>query len=85
MANKRGVAGLQILLSVVILVFVIGLVIFLFSLMSGELSNATEIPYNSDVINESVYFTNGTGTELSVSSLNDVSVSNVEVRGCYTE
>lgn len=41
MKNEKGVAGLNILLSVVTLIFVIGLVVMIFSLMGGELQSAT--------------------------------------------
>lgn len=41
MKNERGVAGLNVLLSVVTLLFVIGLVVMVFSLMGGELHNAS--------------------------------------------
>jgi len=39
--QDKGVAGLTILLSVVVMLFVIGLLVFIFSLMGGELQTAT--------------------------------------------
>lgn len=41
MFNKRGVAGLNVLLSVVAMLFMIGLIVMVFALMGGELSEAT--------------------------------------------
>lgn len=39
--QDKGVAGLTVLLSVVVFLFMIGLMVFLFSLMGGELKDAT--------------------------------------------
>jgi len=52
MKNERGVAGLPVLLSVVTLLFVIGLIVMVFSLMGGELMGATTDPTAIQVINE---------------------------------
>ena len=52
MKNERGVAGLNILLSVVTLLFVIGLIVMVFSLMGGELQGATTDPTAIKVIND---------------------------------
>ena len=52
MKNERGVAGLPVLLSVVTLLFVIGLIVMVFSLMGGELMNATTDATAIQVINE---------------------------------
>lgn len=41
MKSEKGVAGLNVLLSVVTLLFVIGLVVMIFALMGGELRDAT--------------------------------------------
>lgn len=41
MKKDRGVAGLSILLSLVTMLFVIGLLVMIFALMGGELMNAT--------------------------------------------
>ncbi|MCK5294014.1 MAG: hypothetical protein KAJ49_05130, partial [Arcobacteraceae bacterium] len=42
MKSEKGVAGLNILLSVVTLIFVIGLIVMVFSLMGGELSSSVD-------------------------------------------
>jgi quinol-cytochrome oxidoreductase complex cytochrome b subunit len=52
MKNERGVAGLNVLLSVVTLLFVIGLIVMVFSLMGGELAKATDDPTAIKVIND---------------------------------
>ena len=52
MNKERGVAGLNVLLSVVTLLFVIGLIVMVFSLMGGELQNATDDPTAIKVIND---------------------------------
>ena len=45
MKYEKGVAGLNVLLSVITMLFVIGLIVMIFSLMAGELFEAT--PVNS--------------------------------------
>ena len=75
--------GLQILLSVVILIFLIGLVIMIFSLFSGEIQTATDETITGSVAGESLFYTNGTGNETSVASLENVALENVVVEGCY--
>jgi hypothetical protein len=55
--KDRGVAGLTVLLSVVALLFVIGFLIMIFALMSGELQDATTDVTAIGVIND-------TGTSL---------------------
>lgn len=50
--NKdKGVAGLTILLSLITMLFVIGLLVMIFALMGGELSGATTDTIASGVIN----------------------------------
>lgn len=52
MRKEKGVAGLNVLLSVVTLLFVIGLIVMVFSLMGGELLKATDNPTAQKVIND---------------------------------
>jgi len=52
MRKERGTAGLNVLLSVIVMLFVIGLVVMVFALMGGELMNATDDPTAIGVINE---------------------------------
>ena len=50
--TDRGVAGLTILLSLIVMLFIIGLIVMIFSLMSAELQDATTDPTAIQVINE---------------------------------
>jgi uncharacterized membrane protein YhfC len=60
--NDRGVAGLTILLSLVTMLFVIGLIVMIFALMGGELQGATTDETAISVIN---------ATTSSISSVTD--------------
>lgn len=50
--TDKGVAGLTILLSLVTMLFVIGLLVMIFALMGGELQDATTDTTATDVIND---------------------------------
>lgn len=50
--TDRGVAGLTILLSLVVMLFIIGLIVMIFALMSGELQTATTDATAIKVIND---------------------------------
>lgn len=52
MRKERGTAGLNVLLSVIVMLFVIGLVVMVFSLMGGELANSTTDATAKKVIND---------------------------------
>jgi len=60
--QDKGVAGLTILLSLVTMLFVIGLLVMIFALMGGELQDATDDATAIDVIND---------TTSSISSVTD--------------
>lgn len=60
--TDKGVAGLTILLSLIVMLFVIGLIVMVFSLMGGELMEATTDATADDVIND---------TAQSISSVTD--------------
>ena len=60
--QDRGVAGLTILLSLVTMLFVIGLLVMIFALMVGELQDSTTDATAIDVIN---------ATTTSISSVTD--------------
>jgi hypothetical protein len=49
--TDKGVAGLSILLSLVVMLFIIGLIVMIFALMSGELQTATTDKTAIDIIN----------------------------------
>ena len=50
--HDKGTAGLNVLLSVITLLFVIGLVVMIFSLMAGEIASSTTDPTAIQVIND---------------------------------
>lgn len=50
--QDKGVAGLTVLLSLITMLFVIGLLVMIFALMSGELQDATTDSTAIDVIND---------------------------------
>lgn len=60
--QDSGVAGLTVLLSLVTMLFVIGLLVMIFALMGGELQDATTDTTAIDVIND---------TTSSISSVTD--------------
>jgi len=60
--QDKGVAGLTILLSLVTMLFVIGLLVMIFALMGGELQDATTDTTAIDVIND---------TTVAISSVTD--------------
>ena len=49
--KDKGVAGLTVLLSVITMLFVIGLLVMIFALMGAEMSDATDDVTASSVIN----------------------------------
>lgn len=52
MRKDKGTAGLTVLLSVITMLFVIGLIVMIFSLMGAELQGATDDSTAIDVIND---------------------------------
>jgi uncharacterized membrane protein len=54
--TDKGVAGLSILLSVIVLLFLIGLIVMVFSLMGSGLRDATYTSTTGSVVNESLTF-----------------------------
>ena len=60
--RDKGVAGLTILLSLVTMLFVIGLLVMIFALMGAELQDTTDDATAIDVIND---------TTVSISSVTD--------------
>lgn len=50
--NDKGTAGLTILLSLIVMLFIIGLIVMIFSLMSAELQGATDDTTAISVIND---------------------------------
>jgi hypothetical protein len=50
--QDKGVAGLTILLSLIVMLFVIGLLVMIFSIMGGKLLTSTDDPTAQQVIND---------------------------------
>lgn len=74
MRQKRGVAGLTILLTLVVFLFVIGLLITIFVLMSGRLADTDSLYIASSgaVVNESLASVDATGEYLAAYTRRDV-------------
>jgi len=71
--KDKGTAGLTILLSVIVMLFVIGLLIMIFSIMGDKLINSTYTSTSGTVTNESLgAVTNGTNKSFAVVSYNNV-------------
>lgn len=57
--TDKGVAGLTILLSLIVMLFVIGLIVMVFSLMGAELMDTTTDATADDVINDTAQSISG--------------------------
>ena len=78
--NNRGNHGLNMVLSVVVFLFIIGLVIFIFSIFGGAIITSTSSD-GTGSINESITFVES-GDSTSVAGLTDVQLSNYHVYEC---
>jgi hypothetical protein len=72
--------GLNLVLTVVVFLFMIGLIIFIFSMFGGAIISTTSTD-GSGAINESIIF-NETGYATSVASVDGVALSNTHVYKC---
>ena len=77
--QDKGVAGLTILLSLVTMLFVIGLLVMIFSLMGGELRDATYTATTTAIANESITGLAVAGDDLAVADYQDVVCSSAVV------
>lgn len=68
MEQEKGMAGLNLFLSVIVMLFVIGLVIMIFSLMGGELIDTSYNDVSSSATNESITTVTEVGESLSVAT-----------------
>jgi len=59
--NSKGVAGLDLVLSVITMLFVIGLLVMIYALMGGALQTASYTTTTRNVVNET-YTPSGSGT-----------------------
>ena len=78
-SKDRGQAGLSILLSVIVMLFIIGLIVMIFTLMGNSLSIATYTTATDSIANETLTTVTETGESLSVSGLRDVTCSVNEI------
>lgn len=62
--HDRGVAGLTLLLSIVVFLFIIGLMIMIFSLMGNNLEDAVDVSTTRSVVNETLTTVAETGENL---------------------
>ena len=79
--QDKGTAGLTILLSVVVMIFMIGLLIGIFMIMSGELSTSTSVlteDATTNVANETVSVTDA-GTNVTYATYHNVVCSSFVV------
>lgn len=73
MKQEKNTTGINIVLSVVVTLFIIGLLIFIFAVMGGSISDATAETINAQVINASITF-NETCTPIAPSNISNVVV-----------
>jgi hypothetical protein len=79
--SDKGVAGLTVLLSLIVMLFVIGLLVMIFAIMSGKLANSDSLYYSSGTLtsaNESVSLTTA-GTDVAVAGYRNVACGLVTV------
>lgn len=65
---EKGQAGMQIFLSVIVMIFIVGLLVMVFSLMGAELRDTTYDKGSVSVVNESGAYINSTGYTLQETS-----------------
>jgi hypothetical protein len=73
MRTDKGISGLNILLSVIVMLFVIGLVVMIFVLMSGEIGEATYTDSSGSANNETLTTVTETGEDFANAGLRDAS------------
>jgi len=73
--QDKGTAGLTILLSVIVMLFIIGLITMIFSLMGASLKTATYDTTTATILNETLTTVTETGENLVVSGFRDVACS----------
>jgi len=83
--QDKGVAGLSILLSLVVMLFTIGLIVMIFTLMGNEMRDATYDSTNVSVVNETGVYINATGYTLDGASARDFSGVAIQVISNNTE
>ena len=64
MKSEKGTAGLNVLLSVITMLFVIGLIVMIFALMGGELQDAGDSDNNASTTSTAQQVINDTGSAI---------------------
>jgi|24BtaG_2_1085350.scaffolds.fasta_scaffold00055_28 preprotein translocase subunit SecG len=77
--KKKGVAGLNVLLSVVSILFIIGILVMVFVLAGNNLSDSIGDTTNASVNNETLTLSNGTAVATSVASLRSVNLVTISM------
>lgn len=72
MKKDKGTAGLNILLSIITMLFIIGLIVMVFVLMSGELATASYTSTSGSATNETLTTVTGSGESFANSGLRSV-------------
>jgi hypothetical protein len=78
--KDSGVAGLTIFLSLVVIIFLTGLLVTIFAIMGGQLQESTYTATVGTANNETLTTVTGTGETLSYSTLRDVVCTLVRVQ-----
>lgn len=73
--------GFNILLTVIAMIVMIGLVIFIFVLTMGELKSSVAETSSGNIINETVLFTDGAGSQV-VTTGDNIQLNSVQVIRC---
>lgn len=73
--QDKGTAGLTILLSLIVMLFVIGLLVMIFTIMGGQLETSTYDTTTASVVNETLTTVTETGENLAYYNLRDVTCS----------
>jgi hypothetical protein len=77
--DKKAQAGLQIFLSLIIMLFLVGLIIMIFSIMGVKLRESSYTPTSGANANELIVPDDSPGTALAVSGYRDVTCSIVSI------
>ncbi len=77
--KKKGVAGLSILLSIVSMLFMIGIIVMVFILAGNNLSDSLAESTAGVLNNETVTLLNGTAVNLNISGLRSITLTSVLV------
>ena len=75
-------SGLNLFLAVIVSLAILGLIVFIFVATLSEIKDTVATESTGANSNETLLFTNGTGTATSVNTYDGIELSNVEVIIC---